>query len=150
MHPKKVNDEEVRWSKLTCRWVQWQNIIKIVINFSLMFILCIIWRIRNNQQYAQIYISLFYILAATCFSSSLPSSGSIVDPSGLLEIQIKWMVYYMMCGYMTCVLDCHGSVCCVSQLSQLRDTTDRTRTIWHTGHITTHYMIYHPFNLNFK
>jgi hypothetical protein len=36
---------------------------------------------------------LFYVLAATCFGSSLPSSGSFLDPSELLEIQIEWAVY---------------------------------------------------------
>jgi hypothetical protein len=24
----------------------------------------------------------------------------------LLEIQIEWVVYHIMCGYVTCVLDC--------------------------------------------
>jgi hypothetical protein len=32
-------------------------------------------------------------MAPTCFGSSLPSSGSFLDPSELLEIQIEWMVY---------------------------------------------------------
>jgi hypothetical protein len=49
---------------------------------------------RNNQNYALICTTpLFYILAPTCFGSSLPSSGSILDPSELLEIQIEWVVY---------------------------------------------------------
>jgi hypothetical protein len=39
------------------------------------------------QQYALIYTTpLFYMLAPTCFGSSLPSSESILDPSELLEI----------------------------------------------------------------
>jgi hypothetical protein len=55
---------------------------------------CIIRRIRNDQQYALICNTpLFYVLAATCFGSSLPSSGSFLDPSELLEIQIEWVVY---------------------------------------------------------
>jgi hypothetical protein len=59
---------------------------------------------RNNQHYALICTtSLFYILALTCFGSSLPSLGSFLDPSELLEIQIEWMVYHIMCGYVTCV-----------------------------------------------
>jgi hypothetical protein len=37
---------------------------------------------------------LFYILAPTYFGSSLPSSGSFLDPSELLEIQIEWVVYH--------------------------------------------------------
>jgi hypothetical protein len=48
-------------------------------------------------------------LAPTCFSSSLPSSGRFLDPPELLEIQIEWVVYHIMCGYMTCVPDCCGS-----------------------------------------
>jgi hypothetical protein len=55
--------------------------------FSLMFIPCIIRRIkRQNQQYALIVSLLyFYVLAPTCFGSSLPSSGSLLDPPELLE-----------------------------------------------------------------
>jgi hypothetical protein len=57
-----------------------------------MFVSCLIRRSRNNQQYALIYTThLFYILASTCFSSSLPSSGSFLDPSELLEIEIDWV-----------------------------------------------------------
>jgi hypothetical protein len=37
--------------------------------------------------------ALFYILAPTCFGSSLPSSGGFLDPSELLEIKIRRMVY---------------------------------------------------------
>jgi hypothetical protein len=72
----------------------------------------------NNQYYALIYtIHLFYILAPTCFDSSLPSSGSFLDPSELFGIQIEWVVYHVMCGYVACVPDCRGSVCCASQRS---------------------------------
>jgi hypothetical protein len=47
-----------------------------------MFVPCIIRHGRNNQQYALICTTpLFYILAPTCFGSSLPSSGSFLDPS---------------------------------------------------------------------
>jgi hypothetical protein len=53
---------------------------------------------------------LFYVLAPTCFGSSLPSSGSLLDPPELLEIQIGWVVYHIMCGYVTCVPGCCGSV----------------------------------------
>jgi hypothetical protein len=59
--------------------------------FILMFIPCIIRRtsIRNNQQYALICTTpLFCVLVPTYFGSSLPSSGSFVDPSEFLEIQI--------------------------------------------------------------
>jgi hypothetical protein len=83
-----------------------------------MFILCIIRCSRNDQQYAMICtIPLFNILAPTCFGSSLPSSGSFLDPSEILEIQIELVVYRIMCGYVACVLDCRGSVYCASQLS---------------------------------
>jgi hypothetical protein len=83
-----------------------------------MFVPCIIRRSRNNQQYALICITpLFYVLAPKCFGSSLPSSGSFLDPSELLEIQIEWVVYHIMWGYVACVPDCRGSVCCASQLS---------------------------------
>jgi hypothetical protein len=76
-----------------------------------MFIPCIIRRSRNNQHYALICTTLlFYILAPTCSGSSLPSSASFLDPSELLEIQIEWVVYHIMCGYVTCVPDCRVSV----------------------------------------
>ena len=79
--------------------------------YTLMFIPCIIRRSRNNQHYAQICTTpLFYILTPTCFGSSLPLSGGFLDPSELLEIQIEWVVYHIMCGYVACVLKCCGSV----------------------------------------
>jgi hypothetical protein len=41
---------------------------------------------EKNQQYALIVPLLyFYVLAPTCFGSSLPSSGSLSDPPELLE-----------------------------------------------------------------
>jgi hypothetical protein len=76
-----------------------------------MFVPYIIRRSRNNQHYALICTTaLFYILAATCFGSSLPSSGSFLDPSELLEIQNKWVEYYIMCGYVVGVPECRGSI----------------------------------------
>jgi hypothetical protein len=91
---------------------------------GLMFVLCVVRHSRNNQHYALICSTpLFYILAPTCFGSSLPSSGSFLEPSELHEITIR------MCGYMACLPDC---------------------PIQDTGHVTTHYMIYHPFNLYLK
>jgi hypothetical protein len=49
---------------------------------------------RNNQRCALTCTTpLFYILAPTCFGIILPSSGSLLDPSELLEIQIDWVVY---------------------------------------------------------
>jgi hypothetical protein len=73
---------------------------------------------RKNQQYALIVPLLyFYVLASTCFGSSLPSSGSLLDPPELLENTNWRLVYHITCGYVACVPDCRGSVCCVSQLS---------------------------------
>jgi hypothetical protein len=73
-------------------------------------LLWIIRRNKNNQHYALIYTTpLFYILAPTCFGSSLPSSGSFLGPPELLEMQIKWVVYHIMCGYVACVTDCHDT-----------------------------------------
>jgi hypothetical protein len=78
---------------------------------SLMFVPCIIRLSRNDQQYALICTTpLFYILAPTCFNSSLPSSGSFLDPSELLEIKIEWIVYHIMCSYVAFVPECSGSV----------------------------------------
>jgi hypothetical protein len=88
--------------------------------------------VRNDQQYALICTThLFYVLAPACFGISLPSSGSFLDSSELPEIQVERVVYHIMCGYVTCVPECRGSV-------------------RHTGHVTTHYIIYHPFDLYFK
>jgi hypothetical protein len=72
------------------------------------------WHIssRNNQHYAlNCTTPLFYILALTCFGSSLPSLGSFLDPSESFKIQIEWVVrvYHIVCGYVACVPECHGS-----------------------------------------
>jgi hypothetical protein len=42
---------------------------------------------EKNQQYTLIVPSFiyFYVLASTCFGSSLPSSGSLLDHPELLE-----------------------------------------------------------------
>jgi hypothetical protein len=69
---------------------------------------------------------LLYILAPTRFGSILPSSGSFLDPSELFEIQIEWVVYHIMCGYVTCVLECRGS----------NGTTEGTTANCHIGHCT--------------
>jgi hypothetical protein len=73
---------------------------------------------RKKQQYALIVPSFiyFYVLAPTCFGSGLPSSGSLLDPPELLENTNWGLVYQITCGYVACVPDCRGSVCCVSQL----------------------------------
>jgi hypothetical protein len=70
---------------------------------------------RSNQHYVLSCITLlFYILAPTCFGSSMPSSESVLDPCEVLEIQIEWVVYDIMC--------------CPSGTTTLR----------HTGHVTSH------------
>jgi hypothetical protein len=61
--------------------------------------------------------TLFYALAPTCFGSNLPSSGSFLVPSELLEIQIEWVGYHITCSYLACVPVCRGSFCCASPLS---------------------------------
>jgi hypothetical protein len=63
---------------------------------------------------------LFYILAPTYFGSSLPSSGSFFDPSELLEMQIEWVVYHVVC-----VPECRCSVCCASQLIAFQHSTGK-------------------------
>jgi hypothetical protein len=79
-----------------------------------MFVPCIIRRSINIQHYALICTTLlFYILAPTCFGSSLSSSGSFLDPSELLEIQMDWVVYHILCGYVALV---HNRFVC--QLTQ--------------------------------
>jgi hypothetical protein len=67
--------------------------------------------IINDQQCAQNYATTsLYSLAPTCFGSCLSSSGGLLDPSELLEIQIECVVYHIMCGYVACVPNCLGSV----------------------------------------
>jgi hypothetical protein len=52
---------------------------------------------RNNQHHAQICTTaLFYILAPTCFGSSLPSSGSFWIRLSYMKIQIDLVVYHTM------------------------------------------------------
>jgi hypothetical protein len=82
----------------------------------LMFVPCLLDIVEMTNKCKDCTTSLFYILAPTYFGSSLPSSGSFLDPSELLEIQIEWVVYHIMYGYVACVPDFHGSVCCASQL----------------------------------
>jgi hypothetical protein len=60
--------------------------------------------LNTNRMVGILYnVWLCGLRALTCFGSSLPSSGSFLDPSELLEIQIEWVVYHIMCGYMACV-----------------------------------------------
>jgi hypothetical protein len=88
-----------------------------------MFVPCIIRHSSNNQHYTLLCTTpLFCILAPTCFGSSLPSSGSFLDPSQLLEIQIEYVVYHMMCGYVTYVPEAHRQllqILCTLLLNQV-------------------------------
>jgi hypothetical protein len=46
----------------------------------------------------------------------------------LLEIQIDRVVYHIMCGYVTCVLECHGggrAEICRSQYIEYRRGTNQ-------------------------
>jgi hypothetical protein len=62
-----------------------------------MFVPCIIRCGRNNQRYAQICTTaLFYMLASTCFDSSLPSSGSFWIRLSYMKIQIDLVVNHIM------------------------------------------------------
>jgi hypothetical protein len=70
---------------------------------------------RNNQHYALITPLLYSIYWLLHVSAVACPSGSFLDPSELLEIQIECVVYHVMCGYMACVPDCHGSIYCACQ-----------------------------------
>jgi hypothetical protein len=62
-----------------------------------MFVPCIIRRSRNNQHNEQICTNaLFYMLAPTCFGSSLPSSGNFWIRLSYMKIQIDMVVYRIM------------------------------------------------------
>jgi hypothetical protein len=49
-------------------------------------------RSKNDQKYALTVPLLYSIYWLLRFGSSLPSSGSFLDPSELLEVQIEWVV----------------------------------------------------------
>jgi hypothetical protein len=99
-----------------------------------MFIPCIVRLSRNNQQYALIYTAaLFYILAPTCFDSSLPSSGSFQICLSDMKIQIDLVVYHIM----------------LVKWPECQSVVVPSMTLQHTGHVTTHYMIYHQIDLYF-
>jgi hypothetical protein len=51
----------------------------------------------NNQHNAQFFTTaLFYMLAPTCFGSSLPSSGSFWICLSYVKVQIDMVVYHIM------------------------------------------------------
>jgi hypothetical protein len=96
---------------------EWHNFFKKVSKNKIcvfIFSVTVFWNIQRVQQYALICTAaLFHALAPTCFSSSLPSSGSLLDPPELLEIQNGRLIYHIMCGYVTCVLDCWSLLTCL-------------------------------------
>jgi hypothetical protein len=53
---------------------------------------------RNAYKHSELNVtsSLQSQMAPTCFGSSLPSSGSFLDPSALLEIQVERGVYHII------------------------------------------------------
>jgi hypothetical protein len=75
-----------------------------------MFIPCIIGLLEETKISTDCTTPLFYVLVPACFGSSLPSSGSLLDPPELLEIQTAWVVYHVTCGYVACELECRGSL----------------------------------------
>jgi hypothetical protein len=89
-----------------------------------LFVPCILDVVEMTNNMHWLYQSFILYTAPTCFGSSLPSSGSFLDPSELLEIEIERVVYHIMCGYVACVPKCRGSV-------RKATTTHR-----HTGHYT--------------
>jgi hypothetical protein len=64
---------------------------------NLMFVPCIVRCSRNNQHNAQICTTaLFYMLAPTCFGSSLSSSPSFWIRLSYVKIQVDMVVYHIM------------------------------------------------------
>jgi hypothetical protein len=59
---------------------------------------------RKNQQYAlNVPLLYFYVLAPTCSGSSLPSSGSLLDPPELREIQTEgWYIIQRVVTWPVC------------------------------------------------
>jgi hypothetical protein len=63
-------------------------------------------------------VTVLYEVISKIFhtGAALYAAGSFLDPSELLEIQIEWSVYHIMCGYVACVLEYRGSngMICIS------------------------------------
>jgi hypothetical protein len=72
-----------------------------------MFVPCIIKSSRKNQHNAQIFTTaLFHMLPATCFGSSLPSSGSFWIRLSYVKIEIDMVVYHIIWLIGLCVGVC--------------------------------------------
>jgi hypothetical protein len=94
---------------------------------------------RNDQQYAQIgTIALFYILAPTCFGSTLPSSGSFWIRLIYMQIQIGLVVHHiMLVKWPVCQSVVVLSVVLPGWEAQWPVCTQLgTTTVRHTGHLT--------------
>jgi hypothetical protein len=74
---------------------------------------------RNYQNFALVIPLLYtpYWL--------LHVSGSFLDPSELLEIQIEWVVYHIVCGCVACVPECRGSICAYALSLEAQQTDPR-------------------------
>jgi hypothetical protein len=68
-------------------WTNYRHQFALTLFIKVVILKLLINRIRRkNQQYALIVPLLyFYVFVPTCFGSSLPSSGSLLDPPELLE-----------------------------------------------------------------
>jgi hypothetical protein len=81
---------------------------------------------RNNQHNAQICTTaLFYKLAATCFGSSLSSSGSFWIRLSYVKTQIDMAVYHLMWLSGLCVGVSWFSLLCYCRLDSLFRLVDQ-------------------------
>jgi hypothetical protein len=111
-----------------------------------MFVPRIIRRSRNNQQNAQICTTaLLYVLATTCFGSSLPSSGSFWIRLSYVKIQIDMVVYDIMWLSGLCVGVSWSSLLCFP-------VGNHNKQPRHSDTQTTepHYIINHHIDLYFQ
>jgi hypothetical protein len=69
--------------------------------------------------------------------------GGISYSVWLRDLCAGFSWYRLLCYPADCL-------CMICICTQLGCTTDGTTTIRHIGHVTAHYMIYHPFDLYFK
>jgi hypothetical protein len=70
----------------------------------------IIYVTKTTNTCTELHHFLFNMQTPTYFGSGLPSSGSFLDSSELLEMQIEWVVYNIMYVYVDCVPECCGSL----------------------------------------
>jgi hypothetical protein len=76
-----------------------------------------LWRLDTPLAVYQLY---HQSLAGRYYALGVPFFPVVFRPfpSELLEMHIEWVVYHthtsIMCGYVVCVPDCRGSICCAS------------------------------------